>query len=223
MSKQSRKGKTTTKKASDTQLSVEAPASSQLLVPIPQSDEERDQRFDTLHEVVVRFAKDSVDVMDALFEIREARLYEGKFKTWEDYCESIHQITRQYGNRLATAGRTRKEMETIVSTRNLPLPENEAQLRELARVADVEERVNVYAKARERAKGQVTAKAIREFVPVGTPPKGKRPSPSSKLKEVKKLLPDLRASLDDKDKLVELIGKLEQLFAKKGKGKSKAS
>ena len=162
-------------------------------------------RFAELNEIVTQFARTSVQVMDALCEIREQRLYLGAFDSWEAYCDSIHQISRQYGNRLATAGAIRRELTPIVSTLNLPLPENEAQLRELARLKDPQVRAEVYQRAAQesvKAPGagkvpKITAKMIRQVARKQGADGGggeKRRTPSQRLKEAHQTVVELEAA-----------------------------
>jgi len=126
------------------------------------------KKFERLDRIVSKVAKHFVEAAAALYEIRERRLYRAKHRTFEDYCQSVHQISRQYANKLIKAGRIRLELEPIVSRLDLPMLDNEAQLRELARVSDPKDREEVLVAAVEVVAkddpGGLTARAIRDQV-----------------------------------------------------------
>jgi len=166
---------------------------------------ERDD-FKRLGKIVERAAKNFVEAAAALHEIRERKLYRGRFGRFEDYCQSVHKISRQYANKLISAGKIRVEMETIVSKMGLPAPANEGQLRELGRLGDPEERGQAYIEAVEVSSSEerpVTARDIQAVVerrrqasPAGKASQSRRPSPTAKL-----------------HRALEVLGKLEQALA----------
>jgi len=141
--------------------------------------------FKRLDKVVSKFARDMVVAADALHEIRDRRLYRGKHKTFSDYCESVHEMSRQYANRLIKAGKIRAEMVPIVSKMGLPEPDNEAQFRELARLKTTEEQVEVYREAAAQGKGAdgtitVTAKLLADIIAKKQEPAAGDEKPQSK-------------------------------------------
>lgn len=73
-----------------------------------------------------------IEVGGALLTIHEGRLYRREFATFDEYCTAKWQIGRAYAYRLMEAVRA---LLTIGDT-DLPLPSNEAQARELARVPE---------------------------------------------------------------------------------------
>ncbi len=178
--------------------------------------------FKRLHKIVARFARDTVVASDALYEIRDRKLYRGKFRNFGDYCESVHEMSRQYANRLIKAGKIRAEMVPIVSKMGLPEPENEAQLRELARLPSTEERVEVYREAVEQASdsdGKVTARLLAEVIErrradAQEKPDGdnRRLSPSQRLDRARPLLDQLESTLREAGFESDLIDELKTLL-----------
>jgi protein gp37 len=162
------------------------------------------QDFHRLNEIVSTGMRAGVDAATALFEIRERRLYRAGFATFEEYCQNVHSLTRQYANRLIIAGRVRAEMETIVSKNGLPLPVLEGHLRALARVKDPHKRVEIYSGLLGEAKRTgclLTAERIEARVDlfvVESKDGGDEPthfSPSERLRIAADLLADLEAYL----------------------------
>lgn len=177
--------------------------------------------FNRLHKIVARFARDTVVASDALYEIRDRRLYRGKFRTFSDYCESVHEMSRQYANRLIRAGKIRAEMMPIVSKMGLPEPQNEAQLRELARVPSPDERIEIYRDAVEHAtagEGEVTARLLAEVIARRQPENSEdvkpRLTPSQRLDQARPLLDRLESELREAGIESELITKLKALLGK---------
>ncbi|MEI6493687.1 MAG: DUF5131 family protein [Verrucomicrobiota bacterium] len=180
------------------------------------------QDFHRLDGIVSAGMRAGVDAATALFEIRERRLYRAGFATFEEYCQNVHSLTRQYANRLIVAGRVRAEMETIVSKKGLPLPDKESHLRELARVEQPKQRVSLYGEAlKEATKGghHLTAEAIAAKVDelLGEDPgeedAPKPPSPSHRLKEAVGVLDLLESKLAEGGNVRSLLAKLRHLLA----------
>lgn len=105
--------------------------------------------FKRLDGVVVRGLESLVEAAQALEEIRNRRLYRAEFPTFEEYCQTRLDVSRQYANRLIRAGQARLEMETFVSKERMPidLPTREAVLHELARLEGGEAMVQAYEEA----------------------------------------------------------------------------
>lgn len=95
------------------------------------------------------------DVVFALKEVRDRRLYREKHATFEDYCQTRWGFTRQRGYQLIDAA----EAIASLPTECQPLVDTERSARELARV-EPEHREKVVRKAAEA--GPVTSKAIKE-------------------------------------------------------------
>ncbi|MCB1207298.1 MAG: DUF5131 family protein [Verrucomicrobiae bacterium] len=178
--------------------------------------------FKRLDKIVSKFARDIVVASDALYEIRDRKLYRGKFKTFSDYCESVHEMSRQYANRLIRAGKIRAEMVPIVSKMGLPEPENEAQLRELARLPSTEERVEVYREAVVQASsddGKVTARLLADVISrrnADLPPdsEGEVPhlTPIQRLNQARPLLDQLESTLQEAGVKSDILTKLRKLL-----------
>lgn len=95
------------------------------------------------------------DVVFALKEVRDRRLYREKHATFEDYCQTRWGFTRQRGYQLIDAA----EAIASLPTECQPVVDTERSARELARV-EPEHREKVVRKAAEA--GPVTSKAIKE-------------------------------------------------------------
>ena len=97
-----------------------------------------------------------MEVGMALATIRDKRLYQAKYATFEDYCHQRWSLSRSRAYQLMAAADV---VSTIVDT-GLPAPANEGQARELARVP-AEKRAEVWRATVERTEGKPTAAAIR--------------------------------------------------------------
>lgn len=95
------------------------------------------------------------DVVFALKEVRDRRLYREKHATFEDYCQTRWGFTRQRGYQLIDAA----EAIASLPTECQPVVDTERSARELARV-EPKHREKVVRKAAEA--GPVTSKAIKE-------------------------------------------------------------
>ena len=181
------------------------------------SKEEKD-RFNELNHAVKKAAKSFVDAGIALHEIRSKKLYREKHKTFESYCQEMHSISRQYANNLIRAGKVTKELETIVSKNDLPLPNNEAQVRELVKVTDPKERAEIYEGALEIVDGDVellTAEVIRKEVDKSQSKASKlavgasRKTPTTRIKEARGIVSDIEAALSEKKSITGLLEELK--------------
>lgn len=95
------------------------------------------------------------DVVFALKEVRDGRLYRHAHATFEDYCQSRWGFTRRRGYQLIEAA----EAIASLPTECEQLFTNEGQARELSKV-EPERRAEVVQKAAEG--GKVTAKSIKD-------------------------------------------------------------
>lgn len=95
------------------------------------------------------------DVVFALKEVRDGRLYRHAHATFEDYCQSRWGFTRRRGYQLIEAA----EAIASLPTECEQLFTNEGQARELAKV-EPERRAEVVQKAADG--GKLTAEAIRK-------------------------------------------------------------
>lgn len=159
------------------------------------------KRFEELDRMVSKFAKQLIVVAGALAEIKRDKLYRARHKTFQDYCESVHQISRQYANRLVKAGEIYSEMVPIVSKMGLTLPDNEAQMRELSRLPDTVQRVEVLRTiAEEDGDEKLTAIRLREEInrhlEAVEPEREIAPSPSQRVRNAAALVERLEAVIN---------------------------
>lgn len=199
------------------------PGPGKAMQKVSKLSQEEKARFRELQKIVAKAAKFMVDAAVALEEIRRRKLYKDSFKTFEDYCNSVHQMSRQYVSRLICAGKVHRELGDAMSKRGeaLPLPENELQLTVLRKAApDTETRLEVYRSVLEDVGGdqkQVTAARLeqkaREILKITPAPTHSRPpSPGERLREAQGLLRDLRAQLEVGEYDVEILERLEKLL-----------
>lgn len=107
-------------------------------------------------EQIIQKGKDTfVEVGTALSEIRDSRIYRATFKTFEDYCQSRWDFSRQYVNKIISAAEVVSKMETVVSK-----PTTERQVRELAKAPE-ETRPAAWERAQEIAKEESKPVAAR--------------------------------------------------------------
>jgi hypothetical protein len=130
-------------------------------------------RLDALEAVIERGLRTFVEVGAALGEIRDRKLYKDEYATFDAYCRERWGFGKTYASRQIMASRVVKELPT-----GNVLPANEAQARELARIADPEERAEVWgeeAREAERegrapsAEGVKAKAAAREAPPSEEP------------------------------------------------------
>lgn len=172
------------------------------------------KRFKKLDRMVSKFAKQLIVVAEALAEIKRDKLYRAKHKTFQDYCESVHQISRQYANRLVKAGEIYSEMVPIVSKMGMALPGNEAQMRELSRLPNTDQRVEVLrAIAEEDGDGNLTASRLREEIDrhleASEPEREIAPSPSQRVRKAAALVDQIEAAIDSGKDLRVLLRELK--------------
>ena len=117
-----------------------------------------------------------VAVGSALLEIRENRLYRNDDgRTWEGYCRELWDMSHQRADQLIAAKVVTENLTTIVvKDDGSPdwdlLPANEAQARELARLAPEEQRqvwqqlIETKQSTENTAPAKITAKAVKSAV-----------------------------------------------------------
>lgn len=122
-------------------------------------------RLDELETVIERGQQTFIEVGNALMEIRDSRLYKRDFKTFEEYCEIRWNWKRAHAYRLIEAAEVVNEMSPIGDIEQIPIVNNEAQARELAKVEDKQERLQVWQTVNEIASIEnkpVTAKLVEQ-------------------------------------------------------------
>lgn len=189
------------------------------------SDEAK--RFAVLDKQVAKFAKSFVKVADALFQIRNDRLYRAKYATFQEYCESVHKISRQYANRLIKAAQVQAEMVPIVSNLGLAIPENEAQLRELVRLPDTQQRVEVIQQViAESDKSNYTAKQLRNVVDarlISSREESPRPpGPTQRLNQATGILDRIEDEISKGGDIGDLLAELRAVLCDPAKSSDKS-
>jgi len=127
------------------------------------------KRLSELEAIIADNFRGFVAVGQALAEIREQRLYRESYTTFDDYCRELWDMARQYADRLVASAKVIENLTPIgVKTEHdiIPiLPSNEAQARELAKLAP-EEQVQVWQDLISQTKegNKITAKAIKNAV-----------------------------------------------------------
>jgi len=114
--------------------------------------------------VIERGLRSFFEVGAALARIRDERLYREDFDTFEQYCRGRWSWGRNYVNKQIAAAGAIRDLGT-----NVPIPQNEAQARELAKLPPAQ-RAEAWEIAVERAGGQPTAAQVAVVVAEMTPP-----------------------------------------------------
>jgi protein gp37 len=190
--------------------------------PDPLTPDERDD-FTRLDKLVRGFARGLIPAAEALYQIRNRRLYRARHATFEDYCQEVHGMSRGYANRLIRAGKIRAEMVPIVTKMGLPEPSNEAQIRELARLKTTEEQVAVYQEAVAAArdsegKVNLTAKTIAEVIDQRRTAEGEtkdahsKPSPKQRIAQARSLVEELESEFKDDEKVRPILARFRELL-----------
>lgn len=145
----------------------------------PLSSDERAK----LHEceaMVTEHQKAFFKIAQALFTIRESRLFREKYTTFEEYCRCRWGFSRQYGYRIADSGALIRSLPPDLTT----IVDNENQVRALSRVV-LDKRAVVLKelqRSREKLTGPLilaTARKIHGAIPERIPKNTNEPMPSS--------------------------------------------
>jgi hypothetical protein len=116
-----------------------------------------------------------VEVGTALLEIRDERLYRDEYATFEEYCRQRWGWGRNYVNKQIAAAEVIRNLGT-----NVPIPQNEAQARELAPLSAEQQQLAWAAAVKLAANGKPTARQIAAVVGSMSP---RAPSPEEALHE----------------------------------------
>jgi hypothetical protein len=160
---------------------------SNLAEPPSNNSEVDQQRLSELENIIRTGLATFVEVGNALLEIRDSKLYRSSYSTFEEYCHNKWQISRPRAYQLIEAAEIVGNLSTIVDTQSsnnesqvgsspigadLPLPKNEAQVRELAGLEPEQQR-EVWQEATQTApEGKLTAghiKQVREKIAAPSP------------------------------------------------------
>ena len=132
-----------------------------------------ERSLDELETIIERGIATFVEVGMALAEIRDRRLYvQQGYDTFEAYCHERWNLSRPHAYRLIDASHVASVVSSNSSEMSpigdkpgniLDMP-NEAQARELARLKDEDEIIEVYHELKETYGEEVTAQRVRDFV-----------------------------------------------------------
>jgi hypothetical protein len=114
-------------------------------------------------EVVIKQGlKTFIEVGEALFIIRDKRLYRREFNTFEDYCQEKWSMPRQHVNRMISGYKIVNHLEPIGSI----LPESESQIRPLTSLEpEIQKEVwNEVVKQSEETRQPITAAKVQSVV-----------------------------------------------------------
>ena len=149
-----------------------------------------------------------VDVGTALMEIRNAHLYRGTHPNFEAYVQSVLALSRPRAYQLIDSAQVMQDLSTIV---DIPLPQNEAQARELRRWKTPEERVEKWKTVVSAAGAEpLTAEFIRHSLRAPQPT-----TPDTTVAKMRACLARLRglaAACPVDAEALELIARLEQII-----------
>ncbi|MGB0259043.1 MAG: hypothetical protein ACPGES_10350, partial [Coraliomargarita sp.] len=82
-------------------------------------------------------------VGQAIYEIKEKKLYREQYDTFADYCEQELGISRQHANRHASAYKTKQLVDPLLKQHGFKEATNERQLREFGRLKKQEDMAEV--------------------------------------------------------------------------------
>lgn len=130
-----------------------------------------DKRLEELEGVIEKNFKGFVAVGAALAEIRERRLYRIQFKTFEEYCQNLWDMSHQRASQLIASKQVVDNLATMVAKNGdedlgTIVPKNERQARELAKIPP-EEQIAVWQQLLEDNRdnySKITAKSIKKAV-----------------------------------------------------------
>jgi hypothetical protein len=123
-----------------------------------------------LEQVIAQGLATFITVGNALWEIRDSRLYRDTHETFEDYCRERWGMTINYADRLMLAAKTVRNLETVPIG---ILPSTESQVRPLAGLEPEQQREVWDAAVKSAPNGKVTAAHVAEVI------KAVRPAPSA--------------------------------------------
>jgi hypothetical protein len=156
-------------------MAISLPHESQALTPDEQADLQQQEA------IIAQGLQTFWEVGQALMVIRDRRLYRQQHPSFEAYLQQQWQLSRFYAHRLIESAAVREQLLPIGNN----LPENEAQVRPLARLKDPEARRQAWQAAIDQAAAEgkpVTAALVRAVVaqhaPAAPTPPPSIPPPS---------------------------------------------
>jgi protein gp37 len=136
---------------------------------IVRRDPESRAEFERLHQVVLTGFQAAFEAGRALADIRERKLWRaGEYQTWQDYCDTLGDISRPYADRLIKSSEIHAglvDTAPIGADGQPVLPLNESQVRPLARLPDAVTRNVAWHRAVSQSNGKVpTARVVNAAV-----------------------------------------------------------
>jgi len=116
--------------------------------------------FATCEKVIARFVDSLAEVSKALRMIRDRRLYRAEYATFENYCLERWHYHRRRVYQLIDAGQV---LENVHNCARIE-PQNEAQVRQLARLQTPDQQIQIWRQVIEQHGERVTAHAIKLLV-----------------------------------------------------------
>lgn len=110
-------------------------------------------------DVIRKGLETFVEVGNALLTIREGKLYQAKYETFEAYCRGQWNMVRRQANRLIAAAETVNNLGPMGPI----LPTAERQVRPISQLA-AEQQQAAWAEAVERSNGKPTAAVVEQVV-----------------------------------------------------------
>ena len=112
-------------------------------------------------KIIERGLRSFVEVGRALMEIRDKRLYESRYSTFEVYCRERWSLSRPYAYQLMDGSKVARNVSAIADIQ----PVTESQARPLTKLKDAEQQREAWAEAVETAPaGKVTARHVAKVV-----------------------------------------------------------
>jgi hypothetical protein len=150
----------------------------------------------------------------ALAEINRQRLYRAEYRSFEEYCRTRWDMSRIHAFRLLKAAEVH---QALLPIGNIPLPQNEAQVRPLTALSPDKVKVIWRRAIKKAGAGKITAKLVRSVISESESPraaaishpcsewqhqlngllhKARLANRSGKLHEVSQILERIRVLLD---------------------------
>ena len=114
------------------------PGSLELVVPLT---EDENATLAKLEEAVDRHLHSFREAADALWTIKNQKLWRENFNSWEDYVDRKWKMSRAYSYRLVDAAEAIRLLEGVAQgdSKALRLPDNERAFRQLCSIVDIQE------------------------------------------------------------------------------------
>ena len=109
----------TNQPASDVEVLTQSPRQSATETTLAQTEQ---KEFTRLDAIVKKGEEQAIAFIEALRLIRDQRLYRGQHNSFQDYCKTTLNYTRQYADYLLQAHDVKKGLTTIVVAHGLPPP-----------------------------------------------------------------------------------------------------